>query len=226
MPTTPSDSPSFDASQRILVNFANLAESNSYRRLAHLAELYDLTHNAEKGTIRLLITIPLILAYLIVDDLPPARITLSQIPENLAHHAFTKALAQLVAAVWERQYPKVYIRADIVAQLSKKPDFFHVDLGKLISTMVVNFVEAFRRRTLALLNEAFTTLPFVLAQSYLGMSPEQVVPTLSRAGFDYDANTQMVTPRENRRTTKESPSGFSSLHTFQRVADSVAKLDL
>lgn len=99
----------------------------------------------------------------------------------------------LVSATAERQYNKVYLRAQALFDLASQPDFPDVKLASLIANLVTNFTgkhiqvkaisglpsaaapEAFRFRTFTLLSKAYSSLPLSLAQVYLGLPGDQVL---------------------------------------------------
>ena len=96
-------------------------------------------HDADVS--RLLLTAPLVLAYLILDDMydlrttnarylliyfairPPARFALTRLPSPLLHHPPTEGLFNLLASTSERNYSQVYVRAKALAEtLNADPD--------------------------------------------------------------------------------------------------------
>ncbi|TFK76358.1 hypothetical protein BDN72DRAFT_891431 [Pluteus cervinus] len=215
-----------DIYQQFVLRLTDLASANSYAELIQTAEQYELKAEGDAQASRLIIVTPLILGYLVVDDLPPARLALNRLPDILGTHALARALLQLVAATWERRHAKIYARAQSLIELGKKSDFFYPDLGTLIGIMVSSFLVAFRERTFILLTDAFTSMPIALTESYLGMTSDELLPVIARKGWQYDATTRVVTPKSGNKATKEVPTGFSSFQTFHLVADSVARLDL
>lgn len=117
---------------------------------------------SHRNTSRLLITAPLVLAYLIVDklcvfyisreflqisnlrvylwDSPPALHALNRIPDTLAAAPLPQALWGLLASTGERKHANVYSRAESLRQMVTQPDFDHAELGTLMTAMVTTFI--------------------------------------------------------------------------------------
>jgi hypothetical protein len=107
---------------------------------------------------RFLVTAPLILAYLIVDDLwvlehiigvslgwttrlsPPARCAMTRLPQNLASSPLAKQLYSLMASTSERKYNNVYSRALELRNSVSQPDFFDTSLGALLGLLIDSFL--------------------------------------------------------------------------------------
>ncbi|KAF8651479.1 hypothetical protein AX16_004777 [Volvariella volvacea WC 439] len=204
---------------------SELASAGHYREIVDFAERADISLEGdnEPGK-RFVVVAPLTLAYLILNDLPPARFTLARLPEALLTHALPKLLFSLVAATWDRKHTQVYVRAQSLIQLVTRPDFFNPTLGSLISAMVLTFAERFRERTFSLIASAFTSISVALLQSYLGLTSEQLLPLLAQKGWEYNATTQIVVPGGSGVASCE-PRAAATLKTFHVVTDSVAKLE-
>ncbi|THH19476.1 hypothetical protein EW146_g1703 [Bondarzewia mesenterica] len=174
---------------------------------------------------RLFIKAPLLLSYLILDDLPPAKFVLSRVSSSITYLPFSQALFNLVASVWDRKYENVYPRAEALFNLVQQPDFPDADLASLMTALITQFVESFRRRTFKLLSKAYTSLPLALAQTYLGFGREELLIATEAYRWTYDASTQILTPA---RTEGPRPIGSvsepSTLVTFNLVTDSVSLL--
>jgi len=167
-----------------------------------------------------------VLAYLIVDNLPPARYALTRLPESLSATPLAKSLLALVASTWDRKHANVYSRADSMFKLVEQHDFLDQRLGLVVAGMVATFVESFRQRTFILLSKAYISLPLSLGQTYLGLSSDELLRVAEEAGWSYNASTNILVPAASSVNAPVSKSGFSSLSTFHFVADSVAKLEL
>jgi len=215
-----------DAYQTSFPRIVELASASDFKGLIKYAEYVDITADAERHFTRLLIVAPLVLAYLITDNLAPARIVLDRLPTNLSSHALATALTGLLASAWERKYANVYSRAEALFNMASQPDFIDPTLGTVIGEMAKVYTESFRYRTSVLLSNAYSTLSLSVAQGYLGLPADEVISRATQDGWTYDAASQVLTParRSSVRTSRE-PSGFSTLDTFHFVADSVAKLE-
>ncbi|KIK08237.1 hypothetical protein K443DRAFT_672732 [Laccaria amethystina LaAM-08-1] len=210
--------------------FPAIVEATSkkeYQRLIQIAEETDLNANGDRQPTRLLIIAPLVLAYLILDDLAPARYGLARLPENLAALPLTKSLVGLAVSSVNRQHGKVYAQAEHIFSLVAQPDFIDRELASVLANLITVFVAEFRHRTLLLLSKAYTSLPLSLAQTYIGMTAKETVTETDKFGWVYDPSTQMLHPfskaeLSNKSTITTPPS---SLSTFHLVADSVGKLE-
>ncbi|KAF9469227.1 hypothetical protein BDZ94DRAFT_1244001 [Collybia nuda] len=225
--TPVTQTPTQDNYQRIFPAISELAIHSQFEDLVHTAENADLNIDGDRHTTRLLITTPLVLAYLILDKFPPARYVLTRLPDNLTSMPLVKSLMGLVASTGERKYTAVYSRAEALFNIVTQPEFFNASLSQLTVGMITAFVESFRQRTFALVSKAYTSLPLLLAQTYLGLPPDQLLVAAEKACWSYDVSTQVLTPGSKGLPIHSTLSpAFSSLSTFNFVADSVARLEL
>ncbi|KAJ7172048.1 COP9 signalosome [Mycena filopes] len=215
---------------RIFPQLGSLAAEHNFDQLIKVAEYHDVASDSDRQPSRLFLTAPLVLAYLIKDNLPPARSALARLPNNLLSSPFGKQLFALLASTSERKYNNVYIRAHGLQQFVGQADFLDTSLGAVLGTMLDAFLTSFRERTFKLLQKAYTSLPLPLAQTYLGLSAEEVLSVAASSGWAYDNMTQVLTPAPvSTQKTSNAGSGsfapFSSLATFDFVANSVARLE-
>lgn len=70
---------------------------------------------------------------------PPARHALARLPENLTTLPLVKALASLVASVWDRKHANVYSRAEHLFTMVTQPDFLDPKLASVMAHMVTTF---------------------------------------------------------------------------------------
>ncbi|KAJ7633007.1 COP9 signalosome [Roridomyces roridus] len=210
----------------IFPEIASLASDKKFVALTSLAERNDII-SEDRSPNRLLVIAPLVLAYLIMDDLPPALRALYRLPTNLQAVPLAKQLYALLASTSERKYANVYARVQGFSELVSQPDFYNTSLGALLGLMISTFLDAFRSRTFDLLVKAYTSLPLALAQTYLGLPADEVLAVASKSGWSYDTSTQVLTPQKPTQTASASNvfSPFSTLNTFNAIADSVAKLE-
>ena len=101
---------------------------------------------------RLLLTAPLVLSYLILDDMydskvrnavyfadfatrPPGRFALTRLPSPLQNHPITEGLFNLLASTSERNYSQVYVRATALVETLS----VDADLSIFAPSMVKSF---------------------------------------------------------------------------------------
>ncbi|KAF9792827.1 COP9 signalosome [Thelephora terrestris] len=204
---------------------ANKAIDKDWSGLTMLAELYDLRTEHEADASRLLLTTPLVLSYLILDDIPPARFALTRLPPPLLHHPLTEKLFNLLASTSERNYPQVYVRAIALSDALSED----ADLSIFGPSMVKSFTSSFRHRTFNLISKAYTSIPMSLAESYLGLPRDDLLPTVTRHKWKYEPTTDILTPARPQNTSarhiQEVVSGPSTLLTFDVVTNGVALLE-
>ncbi|KAI0807692.1 hypothetical protein C8Q74DRAFT_1228685 [Fomes fomentarius] len=207
-------------------SIVDLARSGRVRDLIQVLEQADLSADHDKDSTRLLIVAPLVLAYLIEDEIPPARHVLTRLPDNLASIALTQGLFNLLASVSERKYADVYNRAERLRQFVSEPNFPNEIFGQLLAGLVTAFVEAFSKKTFNLLSRAYTSIPLPLAQVYLGLAAEQVVNVAVQAGWNFNETSHILTPsKQSAKLSRAQPSTPSTLYALNLVADTVANLE-
>lgn len=219
-----------DVFQRAFPNLANLATDSQYTALIDKAEAVDLTavRDNEYRQTRFFVTAPLVLSYLIIDHLSPARHALLRLPDRLQLSPLGQALISLVASTTERHYASIYSRAQALFQLAGDSKFPDQALGNVITDLTSRFVETFRAKTSILLKNAYVSLPLPLAQVYLGMTTDLMVDVAQNLGWSLDPSASILTlPSDESEASKFSVGGgVSSLTMFHFVADSVAKQEL
>jgi len=203
---------------------AELAEKGDYQELARLAERGDLSGENDEHVSRLLITAPLVLSYLVLDNLPSARFSLTRLPFALAKHPLSIALLSLQSAVKDKQYEHVYTcAAGVLAVLQKEALVPEFDLASLVAKLVHIFIETFQQKTFALLSKAYSSIPVPLAQVYLGLPTDQLLTIAARHRWTYDESTQILSPEALSASSHPSRNvGLgSSLATFNSLADNL-----
>ncbi|CAK5265250.1 unnamed protein product [Mycena citricolor] len=213
-----------DAFTRLFPQIASFATEGDYSALIRTAEAHDSSSEDERQATRFFLTAPLVLAYLINDDIPPARCALIRLPAALQSAPFSNQLFGLVASVSERKHTNVYARAQKLVEFVGQADFLDQSLGAVLSNMLAAFLNAFRQRTFKLLQRAYMSLPLSLAEKYLGMSSDEVLSAAASGGWSYDSSTQILTPAV--KTVSAAPAPVSTLSTFGFVSSSVAKLEM
>ncbi|GBE81700.1 COP9 signalosome complex subunit 8 [Sparassis crispa] len=208
---------------------ANLAAKGDFQELIRVAEHWDVSAENNSSYSRLFLTAPLVLSYLIVDELSAARYALTRLPDNLASLPITRGLFHLLSATWDRKYQSVYSRAEDVFNLCHQPGFPDDALASMVTGMVTTFVDVFRKKTFVLLSKAYTSIPLSLSQTYLGLSSEQVINAAGAHGWTYDASTRVFTPTSATAGTSRlngASAAQSTLYTFGVVADSIVRLEM
>ncbi|CAL1705757.1 unnamed protein product [Somion occarium] len=212
---------SLNVYQLLFPTLADLASKGSYRELVDVAERADWNAEGDHHPSRLLIIAPLVLGYLILDDLPPARFALSRLPRSLESQPISHALFNLLASTSERRYEKIYVRAEQVVLAAQAFQIPGYELTAVIGALTTNFVDTFRRKTFALLSKAYSSLPLSVVQTYLGFTAEQAISVATEFNWSYDAQTQIFAPSASGSTpvvTNGFRSGPSSLATFGSLA--------
>ncbi|KAI9065343.1 hypothetical protein FKP32DRAFT_1590526 [Trametes sanguinea] len=210
-------------------SISDLARNGSLQELIEVAERGDLTGDFQTDPTRLLLIAPLVLAYMILDQLPPARHALTRLPEPLASFPLSQGLFQLLASTTERKYSDIYRRADELHQFVLQPAFGNAELSQILAGMIMSFITAFRKKTFDLLSRAYTSIPLPLAQWYLGYSDVQTEEFFNVAlshNWRYDEQSKIFTPSvQPKSSARNFTYAQSTLNALNLVADSVATLE-
>ncbi|KZV65423.1 hypothetical protein PENSPDRAFT_614109 [Peniophora sp. CONT] len=199
-----------------------------FAQVAKLAETDDVHISSDRDEHRLLITAPLVLANLILDDIPPAQFALFRLPNPLSDLPLSQALFSLTASVSERRHAHVYSRATELRALVSAPEFSEsVVFSQTLTALTDAFLEAFRTRVFALVARAYTSIPVQLAQTYLGLPQEQVLSIAQTHNWTYDSTSQILTPAPQSTAAGafSVTSAPSTLAAFERITDNVAALE-
>jgi len=212
-----------DIYQQVFPQLSDLAEERNFIGIINIAELHDLNGSHDKSCTRLLLIAPLVLAYMVLDDLTPAHHVLARLPENVALHPLSHALAALLASTSERQYENTYARAQELFQMTQQSDFPDSRLGKTLALMINDFVDEFRGRTFALVSRAFACLQVTEAQRLLGLGQKEVLSIANDNRWQFDSASNVLRPvHTSFPTLVTKPVLPSSVMTFDRVVNSVA----
>ncbi|KAF8844428.1 hypothetical protein BDN67DRAFT_1007957 [Paxillus ammoniavirescens] len=218
--------PTSDRYLQAFPQIRDLALRNDFAAVIQYAELHDLNAVNDKNYTRLLLITPLILAYLVLDDLTPAQHVLTRMPDNLLHHPLIQALTHLLASTFDRKYANIYSRAQALCILMQQPDFCDPTLAKVVTFMVTAFLESFRQRTFGLLCKAFASIKVSQAQIYLGFTREQLM-SVSSGYWQYDSVTDTFRPIDaTGADSTKLTAPPSSLGTFQLVANGLTKVEV
>jgi len=205
----------------VFPTLVTLVIDRNYQELIRTAELFDLHHETDADESRFLLISPLVLSYLIVDNLPPARYAITRLPHPLFVHPLSQALFSLLAATWERNYAQIYLRSNVLLNLVNDAP----DLSGFIPSMIAIFLDAFRLRTINLISKAYTSITLSQAESYLGLSKEELLSVVAQRNWTYEESQQILTPTRpeaaSAKRVRGTISAPSSLLTFDVVADGV-----
>ncbi|EJD02203.1 uncharacterized protein FOMMEDRAFT_157414 [Fomitiporia mediterranea MF3/22] len=212
--------------QDVFPAISNFAIQNLLPELISLAEATELSADAasRQDETRLLVVGPLVLSYIITDELPPALFALRRLPENLASHPLSKALLKLLAATQNRTYHLVYKNANDLVLLVQG-DLFDSLLATVVKLLVERHITAFRRKTAELLLKAYTSLPLPLAMTYLNLPEDGIRRAMESYGWMYDSTVnQLIAP------SSRNPSSHSNLtstqSTIRLIVGGAAQFDI
>ncbi|KAG1756337.1 uncharacterized protein EDB91DRAFT_1241418 [Suillus paluster] len=212
-----------DIYQQVFPQLSDLAEQRNFIGIINIAELHDLNGSNDKSFTRLLLIAPLVLAYMVMDDLTPAQHALARLPDNVSLHPLSHALAALLASALERKYENTYSRAQELFQMSQQSDFPDPRLGKTVALLVNSFLDAFRRKTFALASRAFACLHVTEAQKLLGLGRQEVLSIANNNHWQFDGASGVLRPPNASLpaliATKPVPP--SSVMTFDLVVNGV-----
>lgn len=215
-----------DPYQVAFMGLSQIASQNKWRELVKAAEEVDnVTTGGDHHASRLLVVVPLVLAYLIEDEIAPARYALERLPDSLAKHPLIGMLETLTKVTQNRSHSKVYATASGISELAARSDFFDAELGSLVSQMVTRFVDAFRVRTFQLLSKAYSSLPMKRAQEYLGVPANAIIDEALARAWRYDPGTETLLPQATDVPVTAPQASVSSLSTLHFVANSVGVLE-
>ncbi|KAJ8507492.1 hypothetical protein ONZ45_g10149 [Pleurotus djamor] len=201
-----------------------LVANGNYAALITHCERTDLNGDGDNSPTRFFTSAPLILAYLIVNNLPPARYALERLPESLVSHPLAKQLRDLLSATSSRKHTAVYSEAKLLYD-QVQGDLIDVKLASVISALTRAFIDSFRQRTFQLVAKAYSSIHLSLVETYMGWSTEEVLTAARDAGWLFDEGSKTLTPQSKSMNGNASITGASSLHTFSFVASNVAQLE-
>ncbi|KAH9928169.1 uncharacterized protein B0H18DRAFT_1001566 [Fomitopsis serialis] len=216
--------PQGTAYERLFLTLADLAAQGRYRELALEAERGDAAEGNVHDVTRLFVLAPLVLAYLVLDDVAAARHALTRLPESHLRLPVSMSLFGILTAVHNRQHEAVYARAEDLFNLCHQPALSGGKLGTVLAGMTTAFIDAFRTKTFTLLGKAYTTISVPLAQSYLGLPIDQILAAAANNGWAYDAAAQVLTPPRSATRTRVVITDPSTLSTLGAVVDGIARV--
>ncbi|KAF5373697.1 hypothetical protein D9758_000870 [Tetrapyrgos nigripes] len=225
------EEPQQDPYRLIFPEIANCVAQKDFKRTASIAEMTDINSESSSPS-RLFVVTPIILAHLISDELPLARLVIKRLPPPFFASPIVQCLGRLLQAVSARDYPNVYGRIQALNSLTEQPDFPDQDLANVIKTMTEAFAESFRHRTFVLLSRVYTSISLSLAQTYFALPAERLLEVATANNWAYDASSQILTPVPYKpKKSAETQAAnfapeFSSLGNLNFIAQSVSKLEV
>lgn len=212
-----------DIYHQVFPQLSDLAEQRNFIGITNIAEHHDLNGSNDKSYSRLLLIAPLVLAYMVLDDLTPAQHALARLPENVSSHPLSHALAALLASALERKYENTYARAQELFQMSQQSDFPDPRLGKTVGLLVNDFLDEFRKNTFNLVSRAFSCLHITEAQKLLGLGRKEVLAIANNNHWQFDAVSGILRPSNASlpALVAAKPVPPSSVMTFDLVVNSV-----
>ncbi|KAI0076455.1 hypothetical protein K474DRAFT_1662981 [Panus rudis PR-1116 ss-1] len=212
--------------QALFPTLVDLASKRDYARLIEAAETGDLNADGDHHPTRLLVIVPLVLSYLTLDNIPPAIFALTRLPDNLRSLATTQALFHLTASTSERKYSNIYGRAADLITASQSFQVPGANFPEVVKGMTDAFIDAFRRKTFALLSKAYSSIHISQVQKYLGFEAEQAIAVAKEYQWSYDPSSGVFSPStaalaQVAADAATRRSGPSSLSTFESLANSL-----
>ncbi|THH06715.1 hypothetical protein EW145_g3892 [Phellinidium pouzarii] len=207
--------------QDVFQSLSNFAMQNRLSALVDLALVADMNASSESRSeeSRLILVAPLVLSYIILGELPSARITLSQLPENLAAHPLSRTLLKLLASLQNRAHPSVYKNAADVADVVQEPEFFDKKLAVIVKLLTDRLIRTFRHKMMELVARAYSSIHLSLAQTYLSLPEEDVYDAVKSYGWMYDSGTQVLHPLY-------TPMSLSSVDPFDAAVSTLSTVKL
>ncbi|KAJ3889463.1 hypothetical protein GG344DRAFT_51526, partial [Lentinula edodes] len=184
---------------------------------------------------RLFVIVPLVLAYLIKNDLPIAKLVLERLPPDIRLNPLIKNLGLLTTSYSAGAYEQIYSNANALVNAVAKPEFQQPELAQVINIMVESFLFSFRDRTFLLLSRAYTSITLSLAEMYFGLGSSELLPgklfilgysVAARHGWAYDTSTKVLKPVPTNEPASSVAPAVSSLVNFNFIAQSVSQLEM
>jgi len=103
------------------------------------------------------------------------------------------------------------------------------DLSIFGPSMVKYFIFSFRARAFKLISKAYTSIPVSLAESYMGLTRDELLPVVIKHKWKHDPAADILTPVRPQNTNVRHIQGAvprpSTLLTFDVVTNGVALLE-
>ncbi|KAJ3797205.1 hypothetical protein GGU11DRAFT_87476 [Lentinula aff. detonsa] len=215
-----------DPYQLIFPRIAELSSQKRWIELIDIAEMTEINASNDQQLSRLFVIVPLILAYLIQNDLPIAKLVLERLPIDIRMSPLISNLGSLTKAYSAGAYEQIYSKANALVNMVAQPEFQQPELAQVINAMVECFLSSFRDRTFLLLSRAYTSMTLSLAEMYFGLGADELLPVAARHGWAYDTPTKVLKPVPTNETASFFAPAASSLANFNFIAQSVSLLEM
>ncbi|KIK58199.1 hypothetical protein GYMLUDRAFT_699536 [Collybiopsis luxurians FD-317 M1] len=215
-----------DPYQLIFPRIAELASQNRWVELIDTAEITEINASNEQQLSRLFVVVPLILAYLIQNEIAIAKLVLERLQSNIISTPLIKAVGSLTVAYSAGAYEKIYSKAETLLNAVAQPAFPEPELAQVIKGMVESFILSLRDRTFVLLSRAYTSISLSHAEMYFGMKADDLLPVAARHGWAYDVSSKVLRPVPAKEPASLVTPAISSLTNFSLIAQSVSQLEM
>ncbi|KAG8907989.1 hypothetical protein FRB99_001155 [Tulasnella sp. 403] len=179
----------------IRTNYPDIAKLVQYGRYAEMitaCENLEISVPDDTHPTRLLVNVPLVLANLILDDIPAAHFALKRLPPALGSSPLPQALAALIVSIGERKYQDVHSRIAAVLFIAKDTSVVEPELGLLVESMASTLQSKLRSGVVDLLSRAYSSIPASVATVFLDLPPDRIATELP--SWRYDVATSSYTP--------------------------------
>ncbi|KAG8863153.1 hypothetical protein FRB96_009335 [Tulasnella sp. 330] len=221
LPTT-ADAPQQHIIRLNFPEIAALAQHERWLEVVCACENLEIAVPTSNDKSRLLVTAPMVLAYLILDEIPPAYFALKRLPAGLIESPLPQALFALLASVSERKYLSVYTRLSAVVAIAQNSTIVDVELGLLLVAMAASFKTVFQKRTIELLSRAYAAIPASQATAMLNMPVEVITSTVTSWTLDTTQGTFVPSVVLQPSVSSARPS---KIDVFEYLASGAAHLE-
>ncbi|KZP01136.1 hypothetical protein CALVIDRAFT_559780 [Calocera viscosa TUFC12733] len=221
--------------RQVFPDLVQAYQRRSYGDVVRLAEEAEIVYPTLKDVpTRLLITIPLVLSYLCLDDLAPAHWALARLPRVLHTFGPTRVLEELLSTIAKRDHAQVYVAAKNLISVTIGSLKGEDELDLTIKPMVDSFIQEYRTRLISVLSRAYASLPTADAAAYFGMTLEEAIATCKSVGWTYDESSSALRPGPGAPQANGAvpvPAPFpsslapSTLNDFLGIANGASRLE-
>jgi len=214
------------AAQASLLQLAN--EGKASELVLAAEDIHLMIESGSSDEDKLAVVTLLVLGYLVLDNLPPARFALTRLPNNLRSQPLPRALLELLASAYARNYENIYPRVTKLVELVDGPLYLSLELADSVKRLAAQFLDSFRQLTFALLSKSHSSLPVAQAQVYLGLSLRDLSSAIESLGWNIDEAEQTICSPRVPRTNKAFELGIntSTLSTFETLSKVSSRLEL
>ncbi|EJU00769.1 hypothetical protein DACRYDRAFT_117178 [Dacryopinax primogenitus] len=203
-----------------------------YQDVVRLAEETEISYPTMKERpTRVLITIPLVLSYLFLNDLPSAYWALERLPKVLHTFGPIRALGELLSAIASRNYAQIPLDARNLISVTTGSLQGEDELDLAIRPLVEEFIRTYQTHLIIVLGQAYASLSMADAAVYLGKAHPDANPAFTAVGWKFDEATSCLTPtptmtQSNGVISVLAPSAApSTLMDFVGIASGASRLE-